>query len=144
MPASDPTAPARGLSAMLAVACGGAAGAALRYLVSGWAQSIAARLGAAPWPYGTLAVNVTGSFAVGFLAVSLMSASRGLPYRELVLVGLLGGFTTFSAFAFETFAMLNEGQRTAALLNILLQNGASLLAAAAGYRFAERLVGVTA
>ncbi|MCP4644272.1 MAG: fluoride efflux transporter CrcB [bacterium] len=123
---------------LLMVATGGAVGAVLRYLVSGWTQKLTG--GSLPW--GTFAVNILGCLALGFLGAVF---TRFVPVREeyrlLLLVGGLGAFTTFSTFGFETFALLNDGQRGLALANVLLSNAAGLAAVWIAYRLAERTYG---
>lgn len=91
------------------IGAGGAIGAMLRYLSVLGVQRLT---GASPWlPWGTLAVNVVGSFAAGAL-VAWLSTSPSSPSmaRPFLLVGVLGGFTTFSAFSVETLAMLQAGR----------------------------------
>jgi fluoride exporter len=96
----------------LLVALGGAVGSLLRYWLSG---IVATKAGAALW--GTLFVNITGSFLIGLLAVV---AGANLPLRNLLLTGLLGGFTTFSAFSLQTLELFENGNTTLALANIAL------------------------
>jgi len=117
---------------LAAVALGGALGSVARHLA---VNGLAAWLGRA-FPYGTLAVNVSGCFLMG-LALSLL-VQRGLlgePWRAGLMVGVLGGFTTFSAFAGETL-LLAQQRPTAALLNIGLHLALCLLAVWAGMRVA--------
>src|SRR3990172_12184263 len=123
------------MTKLLFIAVGGAIGSVLRYSVGGWAQ----RLTQGSFPVGTLAVNLCGCLAIGFLGALL--AGPWLvreEYRFGILVGLLGGFTTFSSYGWETFALTNEGQFGMALANVLLSNGFGLLAVWAGYRVAEK------
>jgi len=108
------------------VALGGALGAASRYGVS-----VAARgLSDAPGTYATLFVNVVGSFALGLLMAWLVSRSQaGAVHHNLFLfvgVGLLGGFTTFSAFSLETVHMLNDGALGKAGIYVLANTVASV------------------
>ncbi len=115
---------------LAAVALGGALGSVARYLA---VNGLAAWLGRA-FPYGTLAVNVAGSFVMG-LAMSLL-VQRGLlgePWRAGLMVGVLGGFTTFSAFAGETLLLAQQRPATA-LLNIGLHLALCLLAVWAGVK----------
>lgn len=113
------------------VAGGGALGSAGRYLVGRLAGQI---VPGAHWPWGTLAVNITGGFAVGLLAgwLTRLSAEAGEPWRLFIGVGLLGGFTTFSAFSLETFAMIERGQAALALVYALLSVAGAILALALG------------
>lgn len=90
---------------LLYIALGGAVGAIARYGVGGWVQDRAGF----DFPLGTLVVNVIGSLLIGF-ALRYLEAVRLSPdVRALVAVGLLGAFTTFSTFSYETFALLEKG-----------------------------------
>ncbi len=127
------------LTRIALVAGGGAVGSVLRYLFSGWLQSKSGF----NFPWGTLGVNLVGCLAVGFIASVLSGPILRPPeYRLLLVVGLLGGFTTFSAFAWETMALLREGQTGLALLNIALSNMVGLAAVWAGLAVARKLFGV--
>ena len=113
----------------------GAAGTGVRYLTAVWA---AQRLGSA-FPYGTLAVNLIGCFAIGFL--SQLAESRGMftaETRTLIFIGVLGGFTTFSAFGNETINLWRDGQNLLAAINVaahlLLCLGAVWLSRALAYQ----------
>ena len=122
---------------VLLVALGGGVGSALRYLVSQWVQ----RLAGETLPLGTLSVNVIGCLSIGVLAA--LFASPHAPreaYRLLFAVGVLGGFTTFSAFGMETFLLASENQLFRSGLNLVLTNGLCLSAVWVGYRVAERFV----
>jgi CrcB protein len=105
------------LHQMALVGLGGFVGSVLRYGVSGFAQRWDP---AASFPYGTLAVNALGCFAIGVLAG--LSESRqlfGPELRLFVFIGVLGGFTTFSTFGYETHALLREGDQLKAGANVL-------------------------
>jgi CrcB protein len=121
------------MAKLLLIACGGAAGTLLRYAASGWGQ----RLTEGTFPFGTLLVNVTGCLLIGFVGTFF---SGPLLVREelrlAVLVGFLGGFTTFSTFGWETFALAAEREWWSAAGNVLLSNGLGLLALWAGVRLA--------
>jgi fluoride exporter len=117
---------------------GGGIGAVLRYLVSGWAQ----RLTTGVFPLGTLAVNVIGCGLIGAAMAFFATPHRVREeYRLMLLVGVLGGFTTFSTFAYETFAMADDAEHGRALLNIILSNALGLATAWAAYRLTQRLYG---
>lgn len=117
------------------VGAGGFFGAAGRFLVSGW---IGAR--AQHFPYGTLAVNLIGSLALGFLVTLLAErVFAGGAFRLLALVGFLGAFTTFSAFSYETVLLWQGGRWPALCANIGLNVGGCLLATAAGMLAARAL-----
>jgi fluoride exporter len=95
------------MSNLILVMLGGAAGAGLRYEVGRLALS---RFGAG-FPWGTLTVNLVGGLLMGVLAGFLFEAgAQQRPLWLLLAVGLLGGFTTFSAFSFDLFAMIGRGQ----------------------------------
>jgi fluoride exporter len=95
---------------------GGFIGSSLRYVVTGYVQQSSRSIS---FPYGTLAVNLAGCFIIGFL--SQLAETRGVfsaESRTFVFVGLLGGFTTFSAFGNETMNLWRDGQNGLALANI--------------------------
>jgi len=103
---------------VLAIAAGGAMGAVFRWWIAGAVQRLAG--GAFPW--GTLAVNVLGSFLLGFLFVWLIERSTvGELARLAITVGFLGAFTTFSTFSVETVRLIQEGALPLAAGNILSQ-----------------------
>jgi CrcB protein len=95
----------------LCVTLGGAAGAVARFALGGWIHS--RRPG---FPWGTLAINVSGAFALGFLLPTL--AAQPLA-RALVTTGFLGAYTTFSSFGLETVALLDEGRPDRAVAYVL-------------------------
>lgn len=107
------------------IATGGAFGALMRFWVSSATYAMLGR----SFPYGTLMVNVLGSLLMGFLFVWLTERSSLPPeWRSLILVGFLGAFTTFSTFSLETFNLLQGGEVTKALFNILFSVVLCLLA----------------
>ncbi len=92
---------------VLLVAIGGGIGSVTRYLVGGW---FASRFGVA-FPYGTLVINVTGSFIIGlFLTFAQDRIWFGPNWHVFFAVGLVGGYTTFSTFEYETIRLLQNGQ----------------------------------
>ncbi len=93
---------------------GGAAGAAGRYLLAGWVQSTAD----AAFPWGTVAVNLVGSFLLGFVLQAGVSGGVSVEVRLLLAVGFLGAFTTFSTFAYESLELLRAGLTQSALLYV--------------------------
>lgn len=106
------------MRAVLLVGLGGFAGSVLRYLVSGAVQQWS---GSASFPWGTFVVNLVGCLLIGFLVE--LAESHGLlgaSSRLFLIVGVLGGFTTFSAFGNETMNLLRDSQRGMALANASL------------------------
>jgi len=121
---------------MLWISLGAIAGANLRYYVS----RMAARLLTPTLPWGTLIINVGGSFILGFFMV--WSSERVLAsakWRPLVAVGFCGGFTTFSSYSFETFSLFEQGHYTLAAGNFAANNLLSLAAVVAGAVLARSL-----
>lgn len=114
------------MNQILAVALGGSFGAVVRFLVS---SGIYQWLGRG-FPYGTLVVNVIGSFMLGLLTESLMQQriTVTFEYRAAILVGFIGAFTTFSTFSLETFYLIEQGHLTKAAVNIFTSVTACLLA----------------
>lgn len=91
-------------------------------------------------PYGTLVVNVAGSFLVGFAATLFLERSAVSPlWRSAVLIGFCGGFTTFSALSYETFELVRTGDPMRGLLNLAVHAVLGLAAVWAGYALAVRL-----
>lgn len=90
---------------LLYIAIGGAAGAVARYGLGGWVQE---RAGFA-FPWGTLVVNVLGCLLIGFAMRYLEGVRLPAEVRAMATVGVLGAFTTFSTFSYETVALLEEG-----------------------------------
>jgi len=127
------------MTKIMLIALGGGAGSVLRYLIAGWGQ----RLASETFPFGTLLVNVLGCLLIGFLYAAF--AGPWLvreEYRLALLVGVLGGFTTFSTFGYETFTLANDGQWGLVLFNVGLSVTLGLAAVGLGYRLAEKMLGV--
>jgi fluoride exporter len=112
------------LTTVLVIALGAALGANLRYALSIWA---AQRWGTA-FPYGTLLINVLGSFAIGVAMVLLTTRlALGDAWRLLIVTGFLGGFTTFSTFSYETYGLLVAGSWLEAGLNMVGSVGLGMI-----------------
>ena len=119
---------------LIYIGLAGAGGTLLRYWVS---ESIAKRFGEA-FPTGTLVVNLIGCFLAGLLFYLMLDRELVSPMvRTVVLIGLLGGFTTFSAFGLQTFTLMRDGEMGLALLNIGLSNLGGLLMVWFGYSVAR-------
>lgn len=112
--------------AVLAVAAGGAVGASLRWTVVRWAVHL---LGSS-FPFGTLAVNVVGSIVMGIAAVAMMERFPGSwgRFSPFLMTGVLGGFTTFSAFSLDALYLIERGRNMAAAAYV----GGSVLVSIAG------------
>jgi len=112
----------------------GLLGTLSRYWLSGWAD----QWWGGTFPFGTLIVNATGCLAIGFLFHATEEKYLVDPVvRSAVLVGFLGGFTTFSSFAVQSFNLLRDGEILLASANILLSNFAGLILVWAGYVIAR-------
>ncbi|PST25341.1 fluoride efflux transporter CrcB [Mesorhizobium plurifarium] len=122
---------------ILLVGAGGALGSILRYLVGLWMLQ---RAGPA-FPWGTLFVNVTGSFLIGFLAEFVMHKMGASPeMRVFLITGVLGGYTTFSAFSLDAITLLEHGHTTSGLAYAVASVGLSLLAVFAGLALMRAMV----
>ncbi|WP_298495966.1 fluoride efflux transporter CrcB [uncultured Maritimibacter sp.] len=122
------------LQTLLAVAAGGAIGASGRYLVNVGAG----RIMGIGFPYGTVAVNVIGSFLMGVLFV-VLARKGGMGYAPFLMTGVLGGFTTFSAFSLDALTLFERGQGGTAAIYVVLSVALSLLALVIG-AFLTRMV----
>ncbi len=121
---------------LLAIAAAGAIGAVLRYLVASGVYEIFGR----GFPYGTLIVNLIGSFLVGYLFVWFLDRSvASEAWRLAVLVGLLGSFTTFSSFSLETFNLVMTGYYGRAVANIIFSVSLCLLGTWIGISLARHV-----
>ncbi|MEO8465990.1 MAG: fluoride efflux transporter CrcB [Gammaproteobacteria bacterium] len=118
--------------AYLLVAIGGALGSVLRYVCSG----MALRLFGAGFPYGTLFVNVVGSYIIGMAGAFVIAEGRAfttLDFRLFVVTGILGGFTTFSAFSLDTLTLARGGNLSGAAVNVVLSLALCLTAVWLGH-----------
>ena len=113
------------MTQLLGIMLGGAIGALLRYFVS---NGVYIWLGRS-FPYGTLAVNVFGSFLMGVLTILFIEkADLSEVLKLTLLVGFLGAFTTFSTFSMDTLNLINQGQIVRAFLNMFLNVGICVFA----------------
>lgn len=121
------------LSSLISVALGGACGASLRYL---FGLGVIKLIGPTSFPVAILAVNILGSALMGAFVV--IAAQRGLTHLSpLVMTGLLGGFTTFSAFSLEAVTLYERGDVGLAALYILASVGLSILGLMVGVALAR-------
>ena len=120
----------------LLVGLGGALGSMARH---GLNHIIHQRNLTTTFPIGIFIINVLGSAIIGAVAGGLASGRFSLSFegRTFVVVGLLGGFTTFSSFSLDTFALIRDGHLESAFLNVIGQVGLSLIGVWAGYKMAH-------
>jgi CrcB protein len=123
------------LSRYLLVVVGGGTGALARYVA---ASAIMARFGG-KFPMGTLVINVTGSFLIGFLMTILTERFKLDPnWRLFLVVGFLGGYTTFSSFEWETYSSVRDGGLWTGMLNVVLSLMFGYVAVALGSMMSRR------
>jgi CrcB protein len=121
---------------VLLVGLGGFVGTLFRYWLSGL---IAKRYGET-FPLGTLAVNAIGCFIIGFLFYFFYDRSLTTPTaRTVVLIGVIGGFTTFSSYGLQTFTLLRDGEVFLALVNVVASNVLGLALVWLGYVLAKAI-----
>ena len=131
-------APKKAMTRFLWICFGSAAGGGARYLLSGWMMKV---LGTA-FPYGTLAVNVLGSFLLAALmVVGIESTMMSSTVRLALTVGVMGGFTTYSTFSYETMKYLQDGAWGIAVGNVLVTVVACLVGCGLGWAGTKWLIG---
>ncbi len=113
---------------LLAVGLAGALGATARYVLDGLVEDRVE--GAFPW--GTWVVNMTGSFALGFVSGLALDHGLGDTPKAVIGAGFIGAYTTFSTFTYETLQLVEEGSRYEAALNVATSTAVGLVAAGAG------------
>ena len=116
---------------------GGALGVNARY----WLGVLMARWAGPRFPWATVLINVTGSFAIGFLAVILAYRWPHPMGRLFVVTGFLGGYTTFSSFAFESLKLWEDGEKGLSLANTFGSVAAGLLAVTLGVALGRAVIG---
>jgi len=125
------------LKTILFIAVGGALGAVMRYLSQVTVYELVGR----SFPYGTLFVNVTGSFLMGLLSIFLVERfNLGAEWHMAILIGVLGSFTTFSTFSLETLVLFEQGDMFKALTNIMLSVVLCIGAVWSGAYFAKQII----
>ena len=125
------------LKTLAFIAAGGALGAVMRFL----SQATVYELVGKTFPYGTLFVNVTGSFLMGLLSIFLVEKfNLGAEWHLAILVGVLGSFTTFSTFSIETLVLFEQGDMLKAMTNILLSVVLCVAAVWMGAFLAKQLI----
>ena len=125
-------------AATLFVALGGAIGSVLRF----WLTEISARMWGGDFPWGTVLANVSGAFLIGGIAALSVLGPRDLlgPLgRQFLMIGIMGGYTTFSSFSLQTLTMLQHGHLAKALVNVAGSVALCLVAVWAGYALGSTL-----
>ena len=125
------------MNQLIAVALGGSFGAVLRFLISSGIYQWLGR----EFPYGTLTVNIIGSFLIGLMteALLLQRVFLSMEYRSAILVGLFGSLTTFSTFSLDTLSLIEQGQFSKASLNIFVSVFVCILAVWVGLKVGKGL-----
>jgi CrcB protein len=125
------------MNKFLLICLGGAVGTGFRYFISSWALK---NFGPS-FPYGTVAVNIIGSFLITFLIyIDLSVFSLSTTLRAVLVTGVLGGFTTYSSFNLETLTYFEDGDWTKGVLNLVLTVGLCLLAGVLGLVVSRKLI----
>ncbi len=123
----------------LVVMVGGALGSLARYLIALWAAPMSQSL-----PFGTIGINILGSFIIGFFGTLTLAHGR-FPVAEniriFVMVGFCGGFTTFSSFSLQTLDLMRKGAMVNALVNVVASVVLCITAVAAGHLLASHFNG---
>ncbi|MCD4679914.1 MAG: fluoride efflux transporter CrcB [Bacteroidales bacterium] len=117
---------------------GGAIGTLARYALSGLTRYHLD----GTFPYGTLAVNLTGSLVIGLIWGLWETTSISINIRTFMFIGILGGFTTFSTYALETINLFRSGEEKMAVINILANNILGLLLVFLGFIAAKGLLSI--
>ncbi|MBD3322874.1 MAG: fluoride efflux transporter CrcB [Chitinivibrionales bacterium] len=127
---------------LAAVAAGGMIGALLRHCISGWVHF---SLKSGGFPYGTLTVNMIGCLVIG-AAAGWTNGFSDMPqsWRLFLTIGMLGAFTTFSTFGYDTLLLLQNGRYMAAMLNIGIQMGGGVTAVCSGFFLLKLMRGMAA
>ena len=123
---------------LLLICLGGAVGTGARYLIGG----LAARWLGPEFPYGTLFINVVGSFLIGFIQqVGLTTLAIPETTRLVLTIGVMGGLTTYSSFSYETIRLIENGSWLGAAANIVLTTGLCLVVCVLGLGLGRVVVG---
>ncbi len=139
MPVDQGAEASMSFSTGVVIMIGGALGTLARYLLSVLALPISGSL-----PWGTILINIAGSFIIGFFGTLTLASGRfplAEPVRLFVMVGFCGGFTTFSSFSLQTLDLLRSGETLRATINIVASVALCVTAVAVGHAVASRFNG---
>lgn len=139
MPVDQGAEASMSFSTVVVIMIGGALGTLARYLLSVLALPISGSL-----PWGTILINIAGSFIIGFFGTLTLASGRfplAEPVRLFVMVGFCGGFTTFSSFSLQTLDLLRSGETLRATINIVASVALCVTAVAVGHTVASRFNG---
>lgn len=139
MPVDQGAEASMSFSTVVVIMIGGALGTLARYLLSVLALPISGSL-----PWGTILINIAGSFIIGFFGTLTLASGRfplAEPVRLFVMVGFCGGFTTFSSFSLQTLDLLRSGETLRATMNIVASVALCVTAVAVGHAVASRFNG---
>lgn len=125
------------LEEIIAVLCGGALGSLLRFLVTRWISVLVN----VHFPWGILAVNISGSFVMGVASGLFIGFTASPFWRCAILIGFLGGFTTFSSFSMDTVNLFHSGNYVAASVNVVLNVMGCLGATLIGLLISKAILG---
>ncbi len=123
---------------LLMILAGGGVGALLRYWFSGFLYSLTEGV----FPWGTMGVNILGSFLIGLLWELFEETGLSPEVRSFLFIGLFGGFTTFSTYSLETANLIRDGEWGMAFTNLLLSNGGGIVAVFAGLLLSRYITGI--
>lgn len=126
------------MTKIILLVTGGAVGTLARYGLSGLTHTIFG----GTFPYGTLAVNLAGSFLIGLLWGFVEVGNINSSMRTFIFIGILGGFTTFSSYALETLNLVRDGESKMALANIMATNILGLILVFLGFIAAKGLLNI--
>lgn len=124
------------MTKVLILAAGGAIGTLMRYSLSGLTHRAVSGM----FPWGTLAVNLTGSLFIGLLWGLFEIQNISSNVRTFLFIGILGGFTTFSTFALESLHLMRDGEIKLALSNVLVSNMLGILLVFAGFLASKYII----